>query len=114
MVDIVAASDESDVEGGINRGLGGEGLLDNCWSQALAACRRDFLFDSHSDANCCYLDHLNLWASVAQYEPGKGRSSDGGPVASLMIKSAKDGGEEEEEESSHNWNCLPSPCGGSS
>ena len=34
------------MEGGIDRGLGGEGLLDNRWIQALVACRRDFMFDS--------------------------------------------------------------------
>ena len=32
IIDITAALDESDVEGGIDRGLGGEGLLDNHWS----------------------------------------------------------------------------------
>ena len=41
------SSDDSDVEGGIDRGLGDEGLLDNHWSQALVACRPDFLFVSH-------------------------------------------------------------------
>ena len=47
LVDIIVASDGSDVEGGIDKGLGDEGLLDNRWSQALAAYKRDFLFDSH-------------------------------------------------------------------
>ena len=45
---------------------------------------------------CCYLDFLNFWASVAQYEPIKGQSDEGGPTASPMIKSSKDGEEEEE------------------
>ena len=40
MLDIVTAPNESDVEGGIDRGLGDEGLLHNCWSQALAAQRK--------------------------------------------------------------------------
>ena len=43
----MTAPDDSDVEGGIDRALGDERLLDNRWSQALAACRRDFLFVSH-------------------------------------------------------------------
>ena len=47
MLDIVITSDDSDVEGVINRGLGDEGLLDNHWSQALVACRQDFQFVSH-------------------------------------------------------------------
>ena len=59
--------------------------------------------------NCCYLDYLTFEASAAQREPVKGRSGDGGPVASSMIKSAKD-----EEESLCSWNSLPSPRGGSS
>ena len=53
-------------------------------------------------ANCCYLDHLNSWASTAQCEPVKRRTSGGVPTASPMIKSANDGGEKVE--ISHNWN----------
>ena len=58
---------------------------------------------------CCYLHHLNLWASVAQYEPAKRRSDDSEPTAYSMIKSTKD--KEEEEESTRSWNCLHSPRG---
>ena len=42
------------------------------------------------DANCCYLDSLNLWASAVQYELAKRRSGNGGSAASPMIKSTKD------------------------
>ena len=47
MLDIMTASDDSDVEGGIDRRLGDEDLQDNHWSQAPVACRRDILFVSH-------------------------------------------------------------------
>ena len=46
MLDIATAPDESDVEEGIDRGLGDEGLLNNHGSQALTACRGNFLFGS--------------------------------------------------------------------
>ena len=32
MLDIATVADDSDVEGGIDKGLGDEGLLDNRWS----------------------------------------------------------------------------------
>ena len=64
------------MEGGIDKGLGGEGLLDNRWSQALATCRRDSLFVSHKRR-----------ASTLQCKLAKGRSGNGGPAASPMIKS---------------------------
>ena len=40
-------SNESDVERGTVGAIGGEGLLESRWSQALARRRCDFLFDSH-------------------------------------------------------------------
>ena len=40
MLDTATVSDDSYVEGGIDKGLGDEGLLDNRWSQALAAYTR--------------------------------------------------------------------------
>ena len=47
---------------------------------------------------CCYLDRMNLWAFIVQYECG--------PTASLRAKDEK-----EEQEGTHSWNCLPSPNG---
>ena len=44
-----------------------------------------------------------------QHKPAKERSSDGGPTASPMIKSAKDG--EDGVESSHGWNYIPALMG---
>ena len=35
----MTALNEADAEGGIDRVLGDEGLLDNHWSQAFATCR---------------------------------------------------------------------------
>ena len=47
LFDIATASSKSDAERGVKRVLGKGGLLENRRSQALAARRRDFLFDSH-------------------------------------------------------------------
>ena len=71
MLDIVTAPNESYVEGGIDRGLGDEGLLHNCWSQALAAVDETFCLFPTDDTNCKDLDRRNLWASAAQRKPAK-------------------------------------------
>ena len=39
LLDIATVLDESDVGRGIVEAAGGEGLLDSCWSQALARRR---------------------------------------------------------------------------
>ena len=46
----MTAPDKSDVESGIKRAPGDEGLLDSRWSQALANRRREFLFDFQQKA----------------------------------------------------------------
>ena len=85
-------SDEPDVEGGTVIAIGGEGLLESHWSQALTRHNFDVTFCSIpiDDANCYYLDRLIFGALAERRKPANKRGSGGGvATASPMIKLAK-------------------------
>ena len=66
-----------------------KGYLTAIEAKLLQPVNETFCSVSTSSTNYCYLDRLSSWELVVQRKLAKGRSSDGGPAASLMIKSAK-------------------------
>ena len=85
----MTAPDELDVEWGIDRAPGDQGLLDSRWSQALANRQRDFLFDFPQTAPIVRtnLFFLSLGHQLRNVNLQKGRSDDGVLAASPMINS---------------------------
>ena len=76
------------MEGGINRGLGDEGLLDNRWNQALATCRLDSSHKRRQLLLPLSCEPLGISGTI-NINLQKGRSGESGSDASLIIKSTK-------------------------